>query len=98
MYCAVFYLSTFSHDAVRILASPESIAGGAPNCKTGELPTEIKHHANLPKKLSGCPVTFNLTGNETDYHFANSGDNYGNICDKPMLYTKQTKCIRFILF
>ena len=30
-------LSTFSHDAVRILASPESIAGGAPNCKTGEL-------------------------------------------------------------
>ena len=25
------------HDAVRILASPESIAGGAPNCKTGEL-------------------------------------------------------------
>ena len=30
-------LLTFSHDAVRILASPESIAGGAPNCKTGEL-------------------------------------------------------------
>ena len=29
-------LSTFSHDAVRIFASPESIAGGAPNCKTGE--------------------------------------------------------------
>ena len=36
-YCAAFYLSTFSHDAVHILASPESIAGGAPNCKTGEL-------------------------------------------------------------
>ena len=30
-------LSTFSHDVVQILASPESIAGGAPNCKTGEL-------------------------------------------------------------
>ena len=30
-------LSTFSHDAVRILASPESIAGGAPKCKTREL-------------------------------------------------------------
>ena len=29
-YCTAFYLSTFSHDAVRILASPESIAGGAP--------------------------------------------------------------------
>ena len=29
-------LSTFSHDAVRILASPESITGGAPNCKAGE--------------------------------------------------------------
>ena len=29
-------LSSFSHDAVQILASPESIAGGAPNCKTGE--------------------------------------------------------------
>ena len=35
-YCAAFYLSTFYHDAVRILASPESIAGGALNCKTGE--------------------------------------------------------------
>ena len=32
----VMCLSTFSHDAVRILASPESKAGGAPNCKTGE--------------------------------------------------------------
>ena len=30
-------LLTFSHDAVRILASPESIAGGAPNCQMGEL-------------------------------------------------------------
>ena len=30
-------LSTFSHDAVQILASPESIAGDAPNCKMGEL-------------------------------------------------------------
>ena len=30
-------LLTFSHDAVQILASPESIAGGAPNRKTGEL-------------------------------------------------------------
>ena len=30
-------LLTFSHDAEPILASPESIAGGAPNCKTGEL-------------------------------------------------------------
>ena len=30
-------LSTFSHDAVRILASPESIARGTPNCKTEEL-------------------------------------------------------------
>ena len=30
-------LSTFSHDTVRILASPELITGGAPNCKTGEL-------------------------------------------------------------
>ena len=29
-------LSTFSHDAVGILASPESIAGGAPNCKMGD--------------------------------------------------------------
>ena len=37
LYCAAFYLSTFSHYAVRILASPESIDGGAPNCKTGEL-------------------------------------------------------------
>ena len=36
-YCAAFYLSTFSHDAVRILASLELIAGGAPNCKMGEL-------------------------------------------------------------
>ena len=35
-YCAAFYLSTLSHDAVRILASPESIAGGARNCETGE--------------------------------------------------------------
>ena len=34
-YCAAFYLSTFSHDAACILASPESIAGGAPNHKTG---------------------------------------------------------------
>ena len=30
-------LSRFSHNAVRILASPESITGGAPNCETGEL-------------------------------------------------------------
>ena len=30
-------LLTFSHDAVRILVFPESIAGGAPNCKMGEL-------------------------------------------------------------
>ena len=30
-------LSTFSYDAVRILASPESIAGGTLNCKMGEL-------------------------------------------------------------
>ena len=30
-------LLTFSHDAVQILASPESIAGGALNCKTGKL-------------------------------------------------------------
>ena len=29
-------LSTFSHDVVRILVSPKSIPGGAPNCKTGE--------------------------------------------------------------
>ena len=29
-------LSTFSHDAVPILASAESIADGAPNCKTGK--------------------------------------------------------------
>ena len=38
-YCTAFYLSTFSYeyDAVCILASPESIAGGAPNCKMGEL-------------------------------------------------------------
>ena len=36
-YCAAFYLSTFSYDAVRILACPESIPGGALNCKTGEL-------------------------------------------------------------
>ena len=27
---------TLSHDAVWILASPESIAGGAPNCETEE--------------------------------------------------------------
>ena len=34
-YCtASIGLSTFSHDAVRILASPASIAGGALNCKT----------------------------------------------------------------
>ena len=31
------YLLTFSHDAVRILVSPELIAGGALNCKTGGL-------------------------------------------------------------
>ena len=30
-------LLTFSHDAVQILASSESIDGGAPNCKMGEL-------------------------------------------------------------
>ena len=30
-------LSTFSHDAVRILASPESTARGRALCKTGEL-------------------------------------------------------------
>ena len=30
-------LSTFSHDAVRILASPESTARGRTLCKTGEL-------------------------------------------------------------
>ena len=29
-------LSTFSHDAVRILASPESITGGTPNYKMEE--------------------------------------------------------------
>ena len=29
-------LSTFSHDAVRILASPESTARGRALCKTGE--------------------------------------------------------------
>ena len=34
-------LSTFSHDAVRILASPESIAGGAPNCNTGEFKSSL---------------------------------------------------------
>ena len=45
-YCAAFYLSTFSHDAARILASPESIAGGAPNCKTGEL-----EHGDLNAKV-----------------------------------------------
>ena len=33
----IMCLSTFSHDEVQILASPKSIAGGAPNCKTGEL-------------------------------------------------------------
>ena len=27
-------LSTFYHDAVQIVVSPESIAGGTPNCKT----------------------------------------------------------------
>ena len=42
-YCAAFYLSTFSHDAVRILASPESIACGALNCKTGELKRDINY-------------------------------------------------------
>ena len=31
------YLLKFPHDAVHILASPEPITGGAPNCKTGEL-------------------------------------------------------------
>ena len=36
-YCAAFHLLKFSHDAVCILASPESIAGGAPDCKTGQL-------------------------------------------------------------
>ena len=36
-YCTAFYLSTFSHDAMPILASPESIAGGALNCETGQL-------------------------------------------------------------
>ena len=30
-------LSTFSDDAVQILTSPESITGGALNCKTGEI-------------------------------------------------------------
>ena len=30
-------LSTVSHDAVWIFASPESIAGSAPNCTTGEV-------------------------------------------------------------
>ena len=35
VFCGI-RLSTFFHDAVRILASPESIAGGAPNCKTGD--------------------------------------------------------------
>ena len=29
-------LSTFSYDAVRILASPESVAGGARKCKMEE--------------------------------------------------------------
>ena len=29
-------LLTFSHEAVRILASPESITVGAPNCKTAK--------------------------------------------------------------
>ena len=32
VFCSMC-LSTFSHDAVQILASPESIAGGAPNSK-----------------------------------------------------------------
>ena len=42
-YCTAFYLSTFSHDAARILASPESIAGGAPNFKTGEFRNANAH-------------------------------------------------------
>ena len=35
-------LLTFSHDAVRIFASPESIAGDAPNYKMGELQTWLE--------------------------------------------------------
>ena len=33
--CGICLLA-FSHDAVQILASPESITGGAPNCKIEE--------------------------------------------------------------
>ena len=36
-YCAAFVCRHFPHDAVQILASSESMAAGAPNCKTGEL-------------------------------------------------------------
>ena len=40
-------LSTFSHDAVRILASPESTARGRTLCKTGELNMFRKLNTNL---------------------------------------------------
>ena len=36
-YCVAFVFLTFSHAAVWILASSESIAGGTPNCRMGEL-------------------------------------------------------------
>ena len=37
-------LSTFSHSAVQILASPTSIAGGAPKCKTREFNKHYQTH------------------------------------------------------
>ena len=50
-------LSTFSHDAVRILASPESTARGRALCKTGELilfpiKYDIKHLIVKQKNIS----------------------------------------------
>ena len=44
-------LSTFSHDAVRILASPESTARGRALCKTGEL-NEVTDFCNQTVQTS----------------------------------------------
>ena len=61
-YCAAFYLSTFSHDTVRILTSPESIAGGASNCKAGQLITAFcyKNKSKLQRVLKVGEVTVPL--------------------------------------
>ena len=59
-------LSTFSHDAVHILASPESTVRGCALCKTGELVIHklIKgpyaDHIRIPQGSTGSSTIFDI--------------------------------------